>query len=219
MGHEIPPCQMWTDTLHKKESTRGSPLQLYPTQGKNHTIKHLGMLIRVDYMCGKAAITLGLIKRTLPPKSTNLWSKAYKQLLRPVVAYALCSWDPLSKTNKDKLQKVQRRAGRVCFNILGGRKTSTTELFRRLEWEPLAARRHRRLCLFQAMHYREVNTVMESHIQLSTHRTSTRRHKLQYAVDHHGRTWIHPSQIRSSFRTGWVWTTPFTSAWLEPCSP
>ena len=63
------------------------------------TIKYLGVKIQedlkwnshIEYITTKASTTLGFIRRTIPPQSTTLRVKAYKQLVRPVLEYASCS--------------------------------------------------------------------------------------------------------------------------------
>ena len=131
------------------------------------TIKYLGVKIQedlkwnshIEYITTKASTTLGFIRRTIPPQSTTLRVKAYKQLVRPVLEYASCSWDPLPKTLSSQVEAVQRRSARVAFNIPRISKSSTTEMLKKLEWESLESRRQRRrICLFRAMHYNEVNT-------------------------------------------------------------
>ena len=157
-------------------------------------IKYLGVHIQndlkwsahIDYICGKAASTLGFIKRTLPPSSKNLRAKAFKQLERPILEYASCSWDPLPKTLSDKVEAAQRRAARAVFNVPRTSRISTTTLLNKLDWVPLAERReHRRICLFRAMHFKEVNTELHDYIKPSKTKTSSRKHSVQYSNTHH----------------------------------
>ena len=157
-------------------------------------IKYLGVNIQedlkwhshVEYITSKASTTLGFVKRTIPPQSTQLRARAYKQLIRPVLEYASCSWDPLPKTLTTKVEAVQRRSARVVFNIPRTSKASTTDMLSRLEWDPLEDRRlRRRACLFRAMHYQEVKTPISDYVALNTCQTSTRRHGLQYRQEHH----------------------------------
>ena len=158
------------------------------------TIKYLGVKIQedlkwnshIEYITTKASTTLGFIRRTIPPQSTTLRVKAYKQLVRPVLEYASCSWDPLPKTLSSQVEAVQRRSARVAFNIPRISKSSTTEMLKKLEWESLESRRQRRrICLFRAMHYNEVNTNIHQYVSTSDCLTSTRRHGLQYRLEHH----------------------------------
>jgi hypothetical protein len=161
---------------------------------KVDSIKYLGVKIQddlrwnrhIDYINGKASSTLGFIKRTIPPQSTNLRAKAYKQLMRPILEYASCSWDPPPKTLSMKIEATQRRAARATFNVPRVSLVSTTALLKKLEWEPLENRRmHRRVSFFRAMHFGEVNIDLSVHVQPSVSKTSLRKHQQQYAVTHH----------------------------------
>ena len=158
------------------------------------TIKYLGVKIQsdlrwnahIDYTTSKASSTLGFIKRTIPPQSTTLRARAYKQLIRPILEYASCSFDPLPKTQATKLEASQRRAARAVFNIPRISHTSTTALLNKLQWEPLSDRRlNRRLAMFRAMHFGEIGVDIEPHVKPSTARVTARRHNQQYAVTHH----------------------------------
>ena len=53
--------------------------------------------------------SIGFVKRTIPPQSTQLRTRAYKQLIRPVLEYASCSWDPLPKTLTTQVKAVQQQ--------------------------------------------------------------------------------------------------------------
>ena len=158
------------------------------------TIKYLGVKIQddlkwnshIEYITTKASNTLGFIRRTIPPQSTTLRAKACKQLVRPVLEYASCSWDPLPKTLSSMVEAVQRRSARVVFNIPRISKASTTGMLEKLEWESLESRRQRRrVSLFRAMHYNEVNTNIQQYVSMTDCLTSARRHGLQYRQEHH----------------------------------
>lgn len=159
-----------------------------------HTTKYLGVKIQsdlkwnshIEYITTKASTSLGLMKRTIPSQSVDLRTKAYKQLIRPVLEYGSCSWDPLTKTLAAQVEAVQRRSARAVFGIPRSSRTSTTGLLQRLGWEALEERRrHRRICMFRAMHYSEIRTQISDYTRRSESRTSTRRHDQQYAVEHH----------------------------------
>jgi len=159
-----------------------------------NTIKYLGVKIQndlrwnchVDYITSKAATTLSFIRRTIPSQSKSLRARAYKQLVRPVLEYASCSFDPLPKTLEDKVEACQRRAARAVYNVPRVSKLSTTGLLKKLNWPTLKSRRHaRKLALFRALHFKEVDLHLEHRVRLSTAKTSSRRHRLQYAIGHH----------------------------------
>lgn len=109
--------------------------------------------------------------------------QSFTYLRHPVLKYAPCCWDPLLKTEADKLQVVHCRAARVCYNIPRTSKTSTTVPLKSFEWEPLVGRQQRRrVCLFRAMLVKEVNTDISSYSQLSIRKISMRHHRQQYTV-------------------------------------
>ena len=111
---------------------------------------------------------------------------AYKQPIRPVLEYASTCWDPLPKTLSDKLEASQRRAARAVFNISTTSRISTTGLLKKLCWEPLENwRLCRRIALFRAMPFNEVPVDINQHVKLSSSRTSSRRHNIQYQTSHH----------------------------------
>ena len=84
-------------------------------------IRYLGVHIQdnlkwhthIDMITTKSSTTLGFVKRTIPPQSSQLHIRAYKQLVRPVLEYAFCSWNPLPKTLSTRVKAVQQRSARV----------------------------------------------------------------------------------------------------------
>lgn len=80
--------------LHKKYQEK------IPVVGK---IKHLGIHIQddlkwsihIDFICSKASSTLGFTRHTIPSQLKHLCAKVCKQLIRPVLEYASCSWDQM----------------------------------------------------------------------------------------------------------------------------
>ena len=105
-----------------------------------HIQNDLKWSAQIDYICGKAASTLGFIKRTLPPSSKNLRAKAFIQLEIPILEYASRTWDPLPKTLSDKVEAAQRRAARAVYNVPKNSQISTTTLLNELDWVLLAER-------------------------------------------------------------------------------
>jgi hypothetical protein len=57
-----------------------------------------------------------------------------------VLDYSSTVWDPYLQTDIDRLESMQRRAARFVDND-NGRKTSVTELKKKLDWKPLSERR------------------------------------------------------------------------------
>ena len=73
---------------------------------------------------------------------------AYISLNRPALEYSCSVWHPHKKSNKDKIEKVQRRAARFVSNNFR-RKASVSEMLHDLGWQSLDGRRQdQRLVLF-----------------------------------------------------------------------
>ena len=51
-------------------------------------------------------------------------SRKLTSLIRPVLEYSCSVWHPHKKSNKDKIEKVQRRAARLFQTILGVKQVS-----------------------------------------------------------------------------------------------
>jgi len=83
--------------------------------------KDLGVIITSDMkssqQCSqsyaKANRILGMIKRTISHKSTDILLQLYKSLVRPHLEYCTVAWCPHYKKNKKLLEKVQRRFTRM----------------------------------------------------------------------------------------------------------
>ena len=119
--------------------------------------------------------------------------------------------------------RINWRSARVAFNIPHISKSSTTEMLKKLEWESLKSQRQRRrICLVRAaMHYNEVNTNIHQYVSTSDCLTSTRRHGLQYRLEHHNTKAYMSTFLSVPAKLGTNWT-PWTSLspWLAnppPC--
>ena len=143
--------------------------------------------INTNYIVSKASSRLGYVRRTIPASLPQLRSRAYKQLLRPVMEYACAVWDAgLTSTQVGAVEAVQRRAARMVHDVRRtDRTTSTTQLVKQLDWDMLGARREvRRLGLFRAMHFREVATDVSEHVTPRDRTYETRHHDSQYTLPH-----------------------------------
>ena len=66
----------------------------------------------IDIVCNKASKTLNFIWRNLSKCSTEVKSTTYLTLVRPIMEYTACVWDPHPKYLTDSIEKIQRRAAR-----------------------------------------------------------------------------------------------------------
>ena len=79
-----------------------------------YSIKYLGVTIihdlgwnaHISNMCTKANRTLGFLRR-------NLYQAANKGLVRPILEYGSCVWDPQGVVLQEEIEKVQKRT--ACF--------------------------------------------------------------------------------------------------------
>ena len=118
---------------------------------KTDTAKYLGVVIdsklrwkkHYNEMTKKASSILGLLKRNFSKCSTEIKSKCYTTLARPIVEYGCPVWDPQYNADIETIEKVQKRAarfatGNYCYE------TGNSEINQKaLGWESLEERRLR----------------------------------------------------------------------------
>ncbi len=123
---------------------------------KVENAKYLGVTLQsnlkwdkhINTITGKANQSLGFLRRNLKVSSTKVKDHAYKALVRPKLEYSSSVWDPHTKTQKDQIEKVQRRAARYASNRYHNT-SSVTNMMQTLNWPPLEIRRTRsRLIMF-----------------------------------------------------------------------
>ena len=110
--------------------------------------KYLGVVLNhrlcwsthVSQISAKANQKLGFIKRNLRGSPQELKRLAYIAIVRSSMEYACTVWDPLYTQDRDRLERIQRRAARWIANTRD-RRTSVTALLENLKLEPLEDRR------------------------------------------------------------------------------
>jgi hypothetical protein len=110
--------------------------------------KYLGVTLQCDgkfdahvnNITTKANQTLGFLRRNLKIGSIHAKSLAYKALVRPLLEYASTVWDPGTKKEITKLEKVQRRAARFTLHRYHNT-SSVDEMLHHLQWPTLEDRR------------------------------------------------------------------------------
>ena len=91
---------------------------------------------------------LAFLNRNLKGCPKKLRDTAYISLIRPALEYSCSVWHPHKKSNKDKIEKVQRRAARFVSNNFR-RKASVSEMLHDLGRQSLDGRRQdQRVVLF-----------------------------------------------------------------------
>ena len=118
--------------------------------------KYLGIQIdnkldwnkHISTVAARGQSKLAFLNRNLKGCPKKLRDTAYISLIRPALEYSCSVWHPHKKSNKDKIEKVQRRAARfVSINFR--RKASVSEMLHELGWQSLDDRRQdQRLVLF-----------------------------------------------------------------------
>ncbi len=143
----------------------------------------------VDKVAAKGNQMLGVLRRNLKQCPKPLKEIAYKTLLRPKLEYATTVWDPYTKENIGKIERVQRRSARfVCNNY--GRTSSVSEMLTSLEWPLLEQRRaEARLSMFHRMVNDGVD-IDQSVLMTAATRNSRRGHQMRY-IRHHTRKDCH----------------------------
>jgi len=115
---------------------------------KSERERDLGVIVdkslKFSEHCNKVAntanVTLGMIKRTISCKSKSIITRLYKALVRPQLEYCVQAWRPYLKKDKDKIEKVQRRATKL---ISGCSKLSYEDRLKITGLPTLEARRDR----------------------------------------------------------------------------
>ena len=118
--------------------------------------KYLGIQIdnkldwnkHISTVAARGQSKLAFLNRNLKGCPKKLRDTAYISLIRPALEYScmLCL-APTQKSNKDKIEKVQRRAARFVSNNFR-RKASVSEMLHDLGWQSLDCRQDQRLVLF-----------------------------------------------------------------------
>ena len=98
-------------------------------------------------LCAKANRTLGFIWQVAGGTSTKALTSLYKSLVLPVLEYGLPAWMPYTAVDISKLERVQRRASRMCLKIPKGTATYEERL-QALNWMTLENRRAKQSITF-----------------------------------------------------------------------
>ena len=89
----------------------------------------------------KAQQTLGVTRRNLSKCPTHIKSIAYTTRARPILEYALASWDPHCLKLIKTLKRILRQAARFCTQNYSREPGTVTQLLKDLQWDTLQTRR------------------------------------------------------------------------------
>jgi hypothetical protein len=90
----------------------------------NKFIKYLGITIsnnfswnnHINNIEASANQAQGMLRRNIKKAPQHTKAMAVNTLIRPKVEYSSAVWDPYTKENIDKIERVQRRAARYVYN-------------------------------------------------------------------------------------------------------
>jgi len=94
----------------------------------------------INQVAAKASRKLGFVRRNLRGAPVNCKKLAYVTLVRSGMEYASVIWDPYTKADSNRLEKIHRTAARWILSSYSY-KTSVTSLLQQLQLESLEQRR------------------------------------------------------------------------------
>ena len=107
------------------------------------SIKYLGVTITHDLrwnthisnMCTKANRTLGFLRRNLYQCPQDVKQAIYRGLVRPILEYGSCVWDPQGVVLQQEIEKVQNRTARLVTSNYCFETGSITGILEKLKWD------------------------------------------------------------------------------------
>ena len=127
-------------------------------------------------MTSKANSKLSFLRRNLKGCPEKLKQTAYFSLLHSFMEYGATVWDPYQKYNRDKIERVQRRAARFVTSRYS-RYSSVSDV---LGWMPLSQRRQEaRLILF----YKIINGLAQvpfEGVLVEVYKGTRRKHNMKF---------------------------------------
>ena len=133
-----------------------------------------------DSIYNKACFMLAFLERNVHKCPRHVKENCFNALVRPLVEYACCVWDPHKQTQIDKLEKINKRATKFITRNLIFAHGNTERNFSLLGWSTLQARRAK---LKVTMLYKIRNDLIRISKKDLIPATSS-RYRLNYAVPH-----------------------------------
>jgi len=139
----------------------------------------------LDNIINKATKVLNFLRRNLYKCNQEVRCTAYTHLVRPMLEYASCVWDPYLVKDINSLEMVQRRAARWAtsnYDWQSGISISST--LNNLQWDTLSSRRQiSRLKLFyKAVHCSSGLKIPNCYNQTTCIHSTRSYHPLHYSV-------------------------------------
>ena len=157
--------------------------------------------LHVGKTSAKANSTLGLLKRNFQHLDEKTFVLLYKTLVRPRLEYCSSVWNHLLKKDKDRLEKVQRRATKLVKRVSH---LNYTERLKALKIPTLQFRRKRSdmIQVFRIIH--KFDNLREQHFFRRSQYNRTRGHSLKLYKQNCRKTLRKNS---FSFRTVTTWNS------------
>ena len=154
-------CQLLT--ISNKKQNIKSEYTIHNQILKNtNNAKYLGVIIddklkwkeQHKAVCKKAYNLLAFFKRNLSSCPQQVKTKCCNTLLKPVLEYRSCVWDPYHQTQVKEIEKVHKNAARFATNNHSYNTGRTKTNMNKLGWIPLEEQRakHKVTTFFKAMH-------------------------------------------------------------------
>ena len=156
-------------TYKMKEEKNGETKDV--TLAKSDLERDLGVWVdskltfkeHVNIVTEKADDVLGTIRRTFEHLDGKMFVQLYKAIVRPILEYGHTAWEPQHKTQRSRIEDVQRRATRLISTI------STLPYPERLRRLNLPSLEHRRLRGDMIDMFKYLNEIYDASSPVFTH--------------------------------------------------
>lgn len=166
-------------------------LYMYDRQIENVTHSlHLGVTLQhnlkwdkhIENSCLKAHKRLDIINSLSLKLSRRTLETLYKSYVRSILEYADVLFTNTTQDNIEKLNKVQKRAGKIVSGAIRG--TPSDILYGELDWESLDKRRERRmLLLYSDIIHDRAPSYLHTHIPQTVQERTQGRYNLRNQND------------------------------------
>ena len=144
----------------------------------------------------KASFMLSFLERNLKKCPPDVKLKCVNALVRPILDYGCCVWDPRKSSQIDKLEKLNKRAARFITGNYTLEHGNTQKNMNALGWPPLQERRAKnKLFIFFKIRNNLVHAPHDDLVPLLTARRPLNYYVPRSRVDAHLHSFF-PSSIR-----------------------
>ena len=149
--------------------------------------KNLNWNQHIINITNKATWKLNFLQRNMHKCPPKIKERVYNTLVKPGLEYCAAVWDPYTKTNIDKIEKVQLRAARFVYNKpynkkMKGNQVGAASLVTKLNWTTLEKqRKDLRLIMLYKIANQKIS-VPKSYLPEKTTTTSRNRNQNSYVM-------------------------------------